>query len=74
MEGIGQSACEGSGNGSLRIGVSTYEMNATEIHGDERLVMMEKWAAKAKRTLDQALYEGGVPLREWEVFFWTPRS
>jgi hypothetical protein len=36
--------------------------------------MMEKWAAKAKRTLDQALYEGGVPLREWEVFFWTPRS
>ena len=41
MEGIGQSACEGSGNGSLRIGVSTYEMNATEIHGDERLVMME---------------------------------
>ena len=30
------------GNGSLRIGVSTYEINATEIHGDERLVMMEK--------------------------------
>ena len=74
MEGIGQSACEGSGNGSLRIGVSTYEMNATEIHGDERLVMMEKWAAKANMPLDQTLYQGGAPLHDWEVFFWAPRS
>jgi hypothetical protein len=48
MEGIGQSACEGSGNGSLRIGVSTYEMNATEIHGDERLVMMKNGPQRRK--------------------------
>ena len=74
MEGIGQSACEGSGNGSLRIGVSTYEMNATEIHGDERIAMMEQWASKSGRTLDEPLYEGSEPLRDWEVFFWKPRS
>jgi hypothetical protein len=65
---------EGGGDGLLRIGDSTYEMNATEIHGDERLAMMGKWAANANMPLDQTLYQGGAPLHDWEVFFWAPRS
>jgi hypothetical protein len=65
---------ERSGDGLLRIGDETYEMTATEILGPERLVMMEQWAAKSGRTLDEALYEGSELLRDWEVFFWTPRS
>ena len=30
--------------------------------------MMQQWAEKSGRTLDEALYEGSEPLREWEVF------
>ena len=62
------------GNGWLRIGDETYEMEAFEIHGDERIAMMEQWASKSGRTLDEPLYEGSEPLRDWEVFFWKPRS
>lgn len=65
---------ERSGDGSLRIGNETYAMTATEIFGDERLAMMSQWAAKVNRTLDQSVYEGAEPLRDWEVFFWTPRE
>jgi len=62
------------GDGWLRIGDATYAMEAFEIQGAERLEMMEKWAAEAGRTLDEPLYPGSEPLREWEVFFWRPRS
>jgi hypothetical protein len=62
------------GNGWLRIGEAVYEMEAFEIHGDERIAMMEQWASKSGRTLDEPLYEGSEPLRDWEVFFWKPRS
>lgn len=65
---------ERSGDGKLRIGDQTYAMTATEIFGEERLAMMSQWAAKAGRTLDQSVYEGAEPLRDWEVFFWTPRQ
>ena len=65
---------ERGGDGRLRIGDETYEMTATEIFGEERLAMMAQWAARAGRTLDQSVYEGAEPLRDWEVFFWTPRS
>lgn len=64
---------ERGGDGWLRIGDATYAMEAVEIFGDERIAMMELWAAKAGRGLDEALYEGSEPLREWEVFFWKPR-
>ncbi|MEX0963274.1 MAG: hypothetical protein WDZ52_04415 [Pseudohongiellaceae bacterium] len=64
----------GSGDGLLRIGDSTFEMTATEIHGDDRIAMMRLWAAKAGRGLDESVYEGAEPLRDWKVFFWTPRS
>jgi hypothetical protein len=57
----------------LRIGEATYSMEATEIHGDERMAMMEQWASKSGRSLDEPLYEGSEPLREWEVFFWEPK-
>ncbi|MCB1670819.1 MAG: hypothetical protein R3F41_12650 [Gammaproteobacteria bacterium] len=62
------------GDGLLRIGDQTYEMTATEVLGSERLPMMAQWAAKAGRTLDEPLYPGSELLRDWEVFFWTPRS
>ena len=70
----GRRVKERSGDGWLRIGDATYAMTATEIQGPERLEMMAQWAAKSGRTLDEPLYEGSEPLREWEVFFWTPRS
>lgn len=61
------------GDGWLRIGDATYAMEAEEVLGDQRFIMMEQWAAKAGRTLDEPLYEGSEPLRDWEVFFWRPR-
>ncbi|MSR11463.1 MAG: hypothetical protein EXR84_06655 [Gammaproteobacteria bacterium] len=61
------------GDGWLRIGDATFKMKATEILDSRRLPMMEQWAAKAGRTLDEPLYPGSELLREWEVFFWTPR-
>jgi len=49
-------------------------MEAIEIFGDERIAMMEQWAARSGRTsLDEPLYPGSEPLRDWEVFFWVPR-
>ncbi len=66
---------ERGGDGLLRIGDQTYEMTATEITDQpRRLEMMAQWAARSGRTLDEPLYAGSEPLREWEVFFWTPRS
>ncbi len=62
-----------SGDGWLRIGDETYAMTATEITGDERIAMMEQWAAKSGGTLDTVIYQGAEPLRDWEVFYWTPR-
>lgn len=60
------------GDGLLRIGDATYAMTATEIVGDARLPMLEQYAAKSGMPLDQAV-GGPDPLRDWEVFFWTPR-
>ena len=60
------------GDGLLRIGAETYEMKATEIFGGERIAMMRQWAGG--RSIDVAPYEGAEPLRDWEVFFWTPKS
>ncbi len=65
---------EGRNKGWLRLGDSTYAMEATEIMGAERLEMMGQWAAKSGRSLDEPLYPGSEPLREWEVFYWTPQS
>lgn len=59
------------GDGFLRIGDATYAMTATEIFGDERIAMMRQWAGG--RSIDQPAYPGSEPLRDWEVFFWTPR-
>lgn len=63
------------GDGWLRMGDQTFAMTATQVMNDaERLAMMEQWAAKSGRTLDEPLYNGSEPLREWEVYFWTPRT
>jgi len=61
------------GDGWLRIGEETFTMEAVEIFGDERIVMMGQWADMVGITLDDSLYEGSAPLREFEVFFWKPR-
>ncbi len=63
----------GGNDGWLRIGDQTFEMMATQITGERHLEMMGQWAAKAGRSLDEPLYAGSEPLREWEVYFWTPR-
>jgi CubicO group peptidase (beta-lactamase class C family) len=61
------------GDGWLRIGEATFTMEAIEIFGDERIAMMGQWAAMAGITIDDSLYEGAEPLRNWEVFFWKPK-
>ena len=58
-----------SGDGWLRIGEATCTMEAIKIFGDERIAMMEQWAAMVNITLDDSLYEGAAPLRDFEVFF-----
>ncbi len=60
---------DGSGDGWLRIGDATYAMRAREILGDARLPMLELYGGRPLQM------EGGgpEPLRDWEVFFWTPR-
>ena len=70
----GERVKERGGDGWLRVGDETFAMTATQIVGPEHLVMMEQWAAKSGRSLDEPLYSGSEPLREWEVYFWTPRS
>ncbi len=61
------------GDGWLRIGDATFAMEAKEILDENRIPMMTQWAARSGRSLDEPLYEGSEPLREWEVFFWEPR-
>ena len=53
-----------SGDGWLCMGESTYEMSAFEIKGNERITMIENWAAKAGRSIkhsmkEESLYEIG---------------
>ncbi|MCG8413555.1 MAG: hypothetical protein MI746_04985 [Pseudomonadales bacterium] len=61
------------GDGWLRIGDKTYQMEAIEIFGDERISMMQQWAGPG-RSLDVSSSPGVEPLRDWEVFFWVPKS
>ncbi len=63
---------EGRTDGWLRIGDATYEMQAREILGDARLPMLEQWSEKTGMPMDIAV-GGPDPLRDWEVFLWTPR-
>ncbi len=62
----------GRTDGWLRIGDATYAMQATEILGDARLPMLELYSAKTGLPMDIAV-GGPDPLRDWEVFLWTPR-
>ena len=63
---------EGKTHGWLRIGDATYAMQATEILGDARVPMLELYSGKTGMPLDRAV-GGPDPLRDWEVFLWTPR-
>jgi len=63
---------EGSGDGWLRIGDQRFAMHATEVVGDARIPLLEQYSAKTGMPMDVA--RGGPdPLRDWEVFVWTPR-
>ena len=70
----GERVKAGTNKAWLRLGDNTYKMQAVQITGPQHLEMMGQWAAKSGRTLDEAVYEGSEPLREWEVFFWTPEQ
>jgi len=63
---------EGRPDGWLRFGAETYAMTATEVLGDARLPMLEKYSARTGLPMDRAV-GGPDPLRDWEVFFWTSR-
>ena len=62
-------------DGYVRTGDTTFAMKATEILGDERHPYLRAWGGP---DLDRRL-SGGVivgesePLRDWQVFLWTPR-
>lgn len=57
----------------LRIGDATYAMRAIEVLGDARIPMLEQYSAMTGLPMDRAV-GGPEPLRDWEVFFWTPRA
>ena len=63
---------DGNTDGWLRIGDARYAMRATEILGDARLLMLELYSGKTGLPMDRAV-GGPDPLRDWEVFLWTPR-
>ncbi len=63
---------DGNTDGWLRIGDARYAMRATEILGDARLPMLELYSGKTGLPMDRAV-GGPDPLRDWEVFLWTPR-
>ena len=63
---------DGGNDGWLRIGDARYAMQATEIRGDARLPMLELYSGKTRLPMDIAV-GGPAPLRDWEVFLWTPR-
>ncbi len=63
---------DGRPDGWLRIGDARYAMRATEIVGDARMPMLEQYSAKSGMPMDIAA-GGPDPLRDWEVFVWTPR-
>ena len=63
---------DGKTDGWLRIGDARYAMRATEILGDARLPMLELYSGKTGLPMDRAV-GGPDPLRDWEVFLWTPR-
>ena len=63
---------DGDTDGWLRIGDARYAMRATEILGDARLPMLELYSGKTGLPMDRAV-GGPDPVRDWEVFLWTPR-
>jgi hypothetical protein len=63
---------DGTTDGLLRIGDATYEMRATEVLGDARRPMLERYSARNGMPMDRAV-GGPDPLRDWEVFLWTPQ-
>lgn len=62
-------------NGYARSGDMTFALKATELFGEDKYPYMRIWGGD---DLDRTLTGGVIigesePLREWEVFIWTPR-
>ena len=60
------------GDGWLRIGDQTYAMTATEVLGEDRTPFLEIYSPRPG-SLDRSSGPGLDPIRDWEVFLWTPR-
>ena len=60
------------GVGSVAAKKITGRYPSTEILGDARLPMLELYSGKTRLPMDIAV-GGPDPLRDWEVFLWTPR-
>lgn len=62
-------------DGYVRTGDTTYAMKATEIFGEAKYPHLQAWGGP---DLDRRLTGGVIvgesePLREWQIFLWTPR-
>ncbi|MBL4821866.1 MAG: hypothetical protein JKY98_12915 [Gammaproteobacteria bacterium] len=62
-------------DGYARFEDKTFALKATEIFGEEKYPYLRKWGGE---DLDRQMTGGVIvgvaePLREWEVFLWTPR-
>jgi hypothetical protein len=60
------------GDGWLRIGDQRFAMTATEVLGEDRIQLLELYSQRSGMPMDRAV-GGPDPLRDWEVFVWTPR-
>jgi hypothetical protein len=62
--------------GYVRSGDKTYAMKATEVLGDAKAPYLVAWGGSPdlERRLSGGVIVGeSEPLREWQVFLWTPR-
>ena len=61
--------------GYARLGDATFAMTATEVLGEEKHPYLRRWGGPdLDRTLSGGVIVGeSEPLREWQVFLWTPR-
>lgn len=61
--------------GYVRYGDATFAMKATEIVADAKIPYLQAWGGPdLNRRLSGGVIVGeSEPLREWQVFLWTPR-
>jgi hypothetical protein len=62
-------------NGYARIGDQTFALKATEIIGEDKYPYLRMWGGPdLERQMSGGVIVGvSEPLRDWELFLWTPR-